>query len=119
MAQAVSIPFKRESVSELRLGARLLLRLARLRFNSLQTGKWIQSKWNFTTPGFVYAFQFPSNGKVDSEDRKRVVQADACRFNSLQTGKWIQRERSLRLCRSQYSVSIPFKRESVFRERSN
>ena len=68
--------------------------LASSRFNSLQTGKWIQSLSIFL--------------------KKRIEKG----FNSLQTGKWIQSRRY-----SQYSqgsrnyVSIPFKRESGFRER--
>ena len=63
-------------------------------------------------------FQFPSNGKVDSEQKGLQNSWSLQRFNSLQTGKciqspilnWAPLERSKK-------VSIPFKRESGFRER--
>ena len=61
-------------------------------FNSLQTGKCIQS--------FLHIL-YPNQLKS---------------FNSLQTGKCIQRAEQLRLKRTRVLVSIPFKRESVFRE---
>ena len=58
----VSIPFKRESVSKafmIMLGSAILAG-----FNSLQTGKRIQSdKWAHTGE-FRCGFQFPSNGKA-------------------------------------------------------
>ena len=62
-------------------------------FNSLQTGKWIQRK--ITHKGKVTirnVFQFPSNGKVDSENSLTTGNnSPIISFNSLQTGKWIQR----------------------------
>ena len=87
-------------------------------FNSLQTGRYIQSlKPDGISVGAVCClFQFPSNGKTypkvaqaNDEFRKRVS------FNSLQTGKGIQRHvrvpvSSLALL---VAVSIPFKRERV------
>ena len=57
-------------------------------FNSLQTGKYIQS------PN-----REPSSWKISS-------------FNSLQTGKYIQRLMTCAM-RSSWCVSIPFKRESI------
>ena len=65
----------------------------RLGFNSLQTGKCIQSLISSSVNALEkIAFQFPSNGKVYSEYYQVL-----------------SRERG------DGSVSIPFKRESVFR----
>ena len=64
-----------------------------LRFNSLQTGKCIQSPAGWAMDVLkAYEFQFPSNGKVYSETLlKEYGQGEV------------------------KNVSIPFKRESVFR----
>ncbi len=114
----VSIPFKRESVfrvsmlsfltrmkscfNSLQTGKciqRLILAtsasaaaVTAQSFNSLQTGKCIQSRQSaaFPNTGPHRAFQFPSNGKVYSETGTTAL--DQTSF-----------------------VSIPFKRESVFR----
>ena len=110
-------------------------------FNSLQTGKCIQSckdllhrtvglydLFQFPSNGKVYSeeslqanhlwaveFQFPSNGKVDSEAQKTMGQFVEISFNSLQTGKWIQRIMG-GCTKTTTTVSIPFKRESGFRD---
>ena len=75
----VSIPFKRESGFKASTHGGCFKRHAKS-FNSLQTGKWIQSfgtvvKVNLMNVGF----QFPSNGKVDSKffASALVVNADA------------------------------------------
>ena len=86
----VSIPFKRESLSKEQSDYRETL--SRHRFNSLQTGKPIQSPpWFYPTGLAIWG------------------------FNSLQTGKPIQSGRGGRIY--SYSdggtVSIPFKRESL------
>ena len=141
----VSIPFKRESGFKLPFKEFHKIKGDNYGFNSLQTGKWIQTvesvfpvstiscfnslqtgKWIQTentimlNRNIAIAFQFPSNGKVDSNfkiyfSKWRKIY-DNC-FNSLQTGKWIQtlflkkRGRSVPLA----CVSIPFKRESGFK----
>ena len=67
--------------------------LSSLSFNSLQTGKWIHSLISKILFVVVVKFQFPSNGKVDSQlpgERCETVQDNP--------------------------VSIPFKRESGFTE---
>ena len=110
-------------------------------FNSLQTGKCIQSckdllhrtvglydLFQFPSNGKVYSeeslqanhlwaveFQFPSNGKVYSEVVTQAPTERKAGFNSLQTGKCIQRRERNRGHPSTNRVSIPFKRESVFR----
>ena len=87
-----------------------------LGFNSLQTGKCIQSVWTlqrrgtttqfqFPSNGKVYSklgnyenanggairFQFPSNGKVYSKAKiAEMMAGEKSSFNSLQTGKCIQ-----------------------------
>ena len=115
----VSIPFKRESVFK---GLREKNRSQSWkRFNSLQTGKCIQSdddddgevmalsQFQFPSNGKVYSkllewcipgnrmesrFQFPSNGKVYSKPSESGgVYNSETSFNSLQTGKCIQRRR--------------------------
>ena len=138
-ATNVSIPFKRESVSK---GGTIGIsrRHSTDCFNSLQTGKCIQSQSRIQSrqkhrPGF----QFPSNGKVYPKWwRVFGGHADTRSFNSLQTGKCIQSvltqdEQSWfvfqfpsngkvypKWHRSEHRpiepnryVSIPFKRESV------
>ena len=52
-------------------------------FNSLQTGKWIQSNDAATRIDAAEKFQFPSNGKVDSKG------AD-CQDRGNPGGKWFQ-----------------------------
>ena len=68
-----------------------------LRFNSLQTGKHIQSPSGDTGEIRNMWFQFPSNGKAYP---KLIVSSYAdlagISFNSLQTGKHIQRDPILR-----------------------
>ena len=110
-------------------------------FNSLQTGKCIQRKVSTEVMDLDYEFQFPSNGKVYSENlilnlnryqqgfnslqtgkciQSRIIRratGNGVCFNSLQTGKCIQRRRRWTvLSKESTKVSIPFKRESVFRE---
>ena len=87
----VSIPFKRESVSK---DPPIVVQLKPLAesFNSLQTGKCIQSSG-----------EFPPNLTTRES------------FNSLQTGKCIQRTEEM-LWAIRVLVSIPFKRESVSKE---
>ena len=59
----VSIPFKRESVSQVE--SEYPLWNKGRSFHSLQTGKRITSEFNDFLPGKVYfLFQFPSNGKA-------------------------------------------------------
>ena len=59
-------------------------------FNSLQTGKCIQS-WKIANERLQeLTFQFPSNGKVYSENFVLQQRAFGASFNSLQTGKCIQ-----------------------------
>ena len=90
--RTVSIPFKRESISK---GKRKTVGPGGQSqgFNSLQTGKHIQSHFSFMSRSNGY------NG-----------------FNSLQTGKHIQRHNA---CHESNwpRVSIPFKRESISKER--
>ena len=135
--EAVSIPFKRESVSKVKVLP--ITTLDGSCFNSLQTGKCIQSCFGICRSGKLIKFQFPSNGKVYpkiEKTRSRQNSAYAIQFqfpsngkvypkstsirtvwlsnsfNSLQTGKCIQRIIMIRYSIT-HIVSIPFKRESV------
>ena len=112
----VSIPFKRESISK-EVGKTVRLTATGTGFNSLQTGKHIQSQikvrgsghnsqvsipfkrekhiqsvvdWIVFSPGTLL-FQFPSNGKAYPKvsTLERSCKENGC-FNSLQTGKHIQ-----------------------------
>ena len=89
----VSIPFKRENIYKESMGP-YERRDYIERFNSLQTGKHIQSPCS----------------------PLKSPQAFGKRFNSLQTGKHIQRLR-IRVYQpvSPFLVSIPFKRESIYK----
>ena len=88
----VSIPFKRESVFRVHICERNESR--NWCFNSLQTGKWIQSI------------------RGNKCKRKDVS------FNSLQTGKCIQSHDQNQSFWDDRCVSIPFKRE-VYSEKSD
>ena len=86
----VSIPFKRESISKVAMER---YREARMfRFNSLQTGKHIQSNENISS-GRRFRVSIPfkreSISKGQSSNACRIMKI--FRFNSLQTGKHIQR----------------------------
>ena len=130
----VSIPFKRESVSKavrnlqsdgtttfcfnsLQTGKRIQSLASALGneeniscFNSLQTGKRIQRENCDDARSIDGVFQFPSNGKAYPK-QERVGGAKKkgwSGFNSLQTGKRIQREEH-RSHRSRYwSVGFQF-----------
>ena len=90
-------------------------------FNSLQTGKPIQShNRNCDIAIKACLFQFPSNGKAYPkyfESFNNHATADV-RFNSLQTGKPIQSP-AWHECQiyGRTCVSIPFKRESLSKVR--
>ena len=60
----VSIPFKRESVSKDLERERRDVDDDHAGFNSLQTGKRIQSEVSQNVEFFEFEFQFPSNGKA-------------------------------------------------------
>ena len=115
MNRVVSIPFKRES------GFRGIIQMSvqdlyNSGFNSLQTGKWIQRLDKTVKASNADAkFQFPSNGKVDSEKFNPKVSR---KLNLVSIP--FKRESGFRaylLCSklSWKTVSIPFKRESGFR----
>ena len=88
----VSIPFKRESVFRVMESCVIGNYWMDTCFNSLQTGKCIQRRSKYNEPKFYNS------------------------FNSLQTGKCIQRAEYTGIPINVINpVSIPFKRESVFR----
>ena len=61
-------------------------------FNSLQTGKHIQSDYTDWGRAGSQKFQFPSNGKAYPKKPMTPKCFSNIGFNSLQTGKHIQRE---------------------------
>ena len=116
------------------------------RFNSLQTGKYIQrliAKLNVTRR-LILSFNSLQTGKyIQSLDTPDASKKSWFGFNSLQTGKYIQRKflpttgrrqnngfqfpsngkvypKEGKGIRERYSniVSIPFKRESISKERT-
>ena len=90
MLRMVSIPFKRESPFGRPIKRPVLKKLAQMRFNSLQTGKSFRTQVEAQMAYLEYPFQFPSNGKVLSDEIRPDFSADyRC-------------------------VSIPFQRESPF-----
>ena len=85
----VSIPFKRESGSKEQARGHRRWRI--WSFNSLQTGKRIQSGSNGGNNGGTKTFQFPSNGKAYPKTIPKTLRNSCIEsFNSLQTGKPIQ-----------------------------
>ena len=134
----VSIPFKRESVSKVKmrmpLGCSTYICFNSLQtgkciqrkimecqrqefasFNSLQTGKCIQSDFDLGTVDEEEKFQFPSNGKVYPKTRmvENVVEglSVSIPFKRESVSKVIKF--SINLVKIKIRVSIPFKRESV------
>ena len=109
---SVSIPFKRESVSERWVFSPYWLLWPC--FNSLQTGKRIWTKSEMVKLALAQVFQFPSNGKAYLNCTICVRCRNRLSFNSLQTGKriWTRQSHLLRQSTTHH-VSIPFKRESV------
>ena len=92
----------------------LTRRRDKMSFNSLQTGRHIQS---FTVSEDVKVsttrFQFPSNGKAYPKDVKvSTTRKELAGFNSLQTGRHIQRCTEV-VTTAATMVSIPFKREGI------
>ena len=111
------------------------------RFNSLQTGRHIQTNKLIYPTRMASQFQFPSNGKAHSDSSNTIVENTYLKFqfpsngkahsdstvligdtatvsfgfNSLQTGRHIQTLGSP-ACRDGAIVSIPFKREGTFRQ---
>ena len=84
----------------------------RMSFNSLQTGKQIQSE-DFSLKQLCVWVSIPFKRESRSKVRKRTGQV--CRpwsFNSLQTGKQIQSSSRFGWGGAMLIVSIPFKRES-------
>ena len=119
------------------LGSAVLLGI---RFNSLQTGRYIWTlrllvgrkargtKFQFPSNGKVHldeeaeqaqngifeGFQFPSNGKVHLDMGIKPMGLDIDpSFNSLQTGRYIWTQRPEFIKAMVASVSIPFKREGT------
>ena len=86
-------------------------------FNSLQTGKCIQRRRRskMSIRSSKNGFNSLQTGKCIQRALFLSLSRTFFSFNSLQTGKCIQSlDRNLGFCR-RISVSIPFKRESVFR----
>ena len=114
----VSIPFKRESLSKVKLAepamsVTFLVVSIPFKRESLSKGMDIKLGW----PGGGRKFQFPSNGKAyPKEGCREYGKNHNMSFNSLQTGKPIQRCVSINFWLSHYHVSIPFKRESLSKE---
>ena len=106
----VSIPFKRESVSQGSEAYHAIMVLGGC-FNSLQTGKRIASYCYCRTPVLLrrHLFQFPSNGKAyrKSPVMATVITAAVSSFNSLQTGKRIASQH-LRMTTRQFWIKFQF-----------
>ena len=112
----VSIPFKRESVFR-DSAKRVWTRRGKKRFNSLQTGKCIQrAKETQGKQPWKYGFNSLQTGKcIQSESKQREKIAQKV-FQFPSNGKVYSEWIFVASCTSiVFSVSIPFKRESVFR----
>ena len=111
---SVSIPFKRETSSKLPYRDRLP-RVQPLRFNSLQTGNFFQTRLLASTlPRLHLQFQFPSNGKLLPNFRIGTGFQGSNRYVSIP----FKRETSSKQQAIEgvgikpVLVSIPFKRET-------
>ena len=114
VGKIVSIPFKRERVSQFRTRNCLICQTPSFQFPSNGKGYLNPDK---SRPDYFYKeFQFPSNGKgyLNNIYCKVKDKSSLTCFNSLQTGKgisiqWADEMEALGLT----EVSIPFKRERV------
>ena len=114
----VSIPFKRESLSK----DYFLIRTEwyKLCFNSLQTGKPIQSEIFWHPHRLLHPFQFPSNGKAYPKENtaagKRALLDFKFQFPS--NGKAYPKKTRVATESDEIGdwVSIPFKRESLSKD---
>ena len=88
----VSIPFKREGSFRLEIGMVVVNLVPSPCFNSLQTGRLIQTnEFEFFVCYCGRKFQFPSNGKAHSDlSSCKTLLRYSSSFNSLQTGRHIQ-----------------------------
>ena len=86
-------------------------------FNSLQTGKGMQSVVGAPKPSMGISFNSLQTGKGMQREEEVVAENDETGFNSLQTGKGMQR-RKLHMKSRIGIVSIPFKRERACKGRS-
>ena len=85
----------------------------RICFNSLQTGKWIQSGSLPAHPSRCLGFQFPSNGKVDPKPDNNEDNNEEGKFQFPSNGKVDPKRTFAGTIRYLLQkVSIPFKRES-------
>ena len=94
-------------------------RLARKRFNSLQTGKCIARTLDDVKEEWHKDICFNSlqTGKCIASRADKAMLRDELSFNSLQTGKCIASMLAeAPACQSDFRVSIPFKRESVLQD---
>ena len=88
-------------------------------FNSLQTGKCIQSQITVAMAATSAEFQFPSNGKVYPKlvGNLKPVQMIPVVFQFPSNGKvYPKKKDEFRIPRRADHVSIPFKRESVSKD---
>ena len=109
----VSIPFKRESVSELRKEACKSLG-GFVSFNSLQTGKRIWTDYRARFGGRLNRFQFPSNGKAYLNISSLKTGGLILEFQFPSNGKAYLNDCNIQQPPlAPLQVSIPFKRESV------
>ena len=135
----VSIPFKRESISKVvdckwklnwskfqfpsngkvypKIQRLITKGVAQNSFNSLQTGKYIQS---ITKPEEVVIeaeFQFPSNGKVyPKSNGEKIEEFELTLFQFPSNGKVYPKDSIVVFYILKRIVSIPFKRESISKE---
>ena len=113
---SVSIPFKREGTWKEINSLNCLFLTSCISFNSLQTGRYMESKSEFSRCGSDFTFQFPSNGKEHGKFLNRYgFSPDADSFNSLQTGRSMERDPARLIRTFPLSVSIPFKREGAWK----
>ena len=86
-------------------------------FNSLQTGRYIQSPsstWRQRIA--VYCFNSLQTGRyIQRLDKSWHIISTCQRFNSLQTGRYIQRLMWMWTQHTTVTVSIPFKREGIYK----
>ena len=115
----VSIPFKREGA--FKAAETTMATMATKRFQFPSSGKGHSKRRLRSSVTRQKLFQFPSSGKGHSKMTTARIFTTAMlvvSFNSLQAGRGIQRFTQMNYLRNFATVSIPFKREGAFKEKT-
>ena len=112
---SVSIPYEREGTFRQIVHFTQIFKYHHKSFNSLRTGRHIQTGLTINNVRGGIVFQFPTSGKAHSDMVGRLYVTPRNGFNSLRAGRHIQTKRKASSSENGSTVSIPYEREGTFR----